>query len=513
MLKISAREDSTVLSAARDDIVAPQSKQELFCYELRHLDKKENLMFKIRRTDLVVSGMFLLAVPLALAEEPVAQESAWEVMVSEDPAAAEEVGISRKERLLLQLLTPEQAERFAAGEDPSKIMLDDGTDLATVLAKRIHQPGSIYYPIDTCPLKGPGVPPDHLYPQGRTPIAVRSGRCGIPEEATAVVVNIKIPNPKSKGRMSLFPNNGRSFLGGHINFRRQMPFNNTVLVELCWENCGAGDLIVELSKNTEPERIRFHAFGYFAGPAWSDTADGQGIYYQGGDVGVGTGEPVSKLTVVDDDPNRITLTLANRDRASLMLEAPNRNESWTIVAPNSHWVGHPFQVQASSGHGLAIAHDTGNVGIGNLGSDFPDPHPISDKLVVKGTIRASEAVKTERVEAAQFQLAPGAAEGYVLTSDATGAGSWQPVPAGPDPQQLDTTTVSQTIGCNPAVRCFVTATCPAGTWKVTGGTCNWTGHKVGVQGRPAGEGWYCDDIGAGDDDGSVTAIAVCARLN
>ncbi len=524
-----------------------------------------------------------------------AQESAWDLMLRDNPALAEEEGgISRQERQILQRLTPEQAERFAAGEDPSTILLEDGTDFGSVVAKILAGgPGGVYYPVDACRLAGSGVPENNRYPRGMTRIAVRD-TCDIPEWATAIAVNVKVPRPNDNGRLSLFPENGRAFTGGFIDFREMLASNNSVVVELCPANCHRGDLVVKLGQNTHPQKVLFHVLGYFAdqgetlggldcdpgkvakwdGAAWScaeddvgveevvledgsgltgggegpsvtlgtdpgvlqqrvsdacpdgqsiqsiaedgavvcSSADGAwsdgagGIHYDGGDVGIGTSDLTSKLTVVDNDPDRVTLTLANRDRAEMMFNAPNWNKYWVISAPNTHWVGHPFQVQASSGHGLLMAHNTGNVGIGNLGQDFPDPVPISEKLVVAGT------VKSEGLKANAFELGTGAQDGYVLTSDAGGVGSWQP-----GGTQIEATRVRQSIQCPPSCgtqEFFVT--CPADTI-ATGGGCSMTPNHYGrfTTSVPSVDlrKWTCtfEDVDYIVSPVTMNAFAICTR--
>ncbi len=55
-------------------------------------------------------------------------ESAWDILVREQPEIV--ASTSSLERKVLQALTPEQAERFTNGEDPSTIVLDSGETLA-----------------------------------------------------------------------------------------------------------------------------------------------------------------------------------------------------------------------------------------------------------------------------------------------------------------------------------------------------------------------------------------------
>ncbi|NJL27137.1 MAG: hypothetical protein HC897_04240 [Thermoanaerobaculia bacterium] len=81
-----------------------------------------------------------LAAPLGSAqtlEEPAVAHpephSAWEALVRADPEAAGELRLS--ERQVLEQLSPEQGQALANGVDPKIIVLEDGSDLATLLEK------------------------------------------------------------------------------------------------------------------------------------------------------------------------------------------------------------------------------------------------------------------------------------------------------------------------------------------------------------------------------------------
>ncbi len=218
------------------------------------------MLTKERTGLIIIISLVLLAAICPL--EAVAQESVWDVLVQENPAIAQEEGIARLEQQILQRLTPEQAERFVAGEDPSTIILADGTDLGSLLVKILEEPGAVYYPVQACKLKGKGVPPDHLYPEGETIITVRD-TCEIPANAQVLAMNIKVM-PTSNGRVSLYPARGRPFGSGYINFRRGEVSNNAAVVELCGDTCRSGDLVVRLYNNSAPQKVDLYVMGYFA---------------------------------------------------------------------------------------------------------------------------------------------------------------------------------------------------------------------------------------------------------
>ncbi len=206
------------------------------------------------------------------------EETAWDALVRENPTVAEETVTSRLERQILQHLTPEQAERFAAGEDPSTIVLADGRDLGRAIEEGFGAPGAVYVPVDSCKLAGAGIPLDDLYLPGDTMITVR-GTCGVPTEAVGLVVNAKVRNPTSDGRLNLFPADGGQFNPGFIDFTARPPgsfdtfFNNAVVVELCEGACVAGDLTVRLLETTTANKVHFHTMGYFAPDADADPAN------------------------------------------------------------------------------------------------------------------------------------------------------------------------------------------------------------------------------------------------
>ncbi len=57
-----------------------------------------------------------------LAAQP--STTAWQQLAAEAPGEA--LTVSPEERQMLQVLTPEQAQAYAAGQDPSAILLPNG---------------------------------------------------------------------------------------------------------------------------------------------------------------------------------------------------------------------------------------------------------------------------------------------------------------------------------------------------------------------------------------------------
>ncbi|MBN2565502.1 MAG: hypothetical protein JXB46_07300 [Candidatus Eisenbacteria bacterium] len=128
-------------------------------------------------------------------------------------------------------------------------------------------------------------------------------------------------------------------------------------------------------------------------PADSDWSMNGDVAYRTQAVGIGTATPLSKLTISSDTwDDHLTLSRLGNAEGHLSIGSHN------LVL----WSG--------SGSGLYI-DQTGNVGVGVASA--------AHKLVVDGTAQVTA-----------FLMPTGAADGYVLTSDASGNGTWQPAQSG-----------------------------------------------------------------------------------
>jgi len=145
------------------------------------------------------------------------------------------------------------------------------------------------------------------------------------------------------------------------------------------------------------------------------TITGSNISYTNGLVGVGTASPATLLTVAKDANSNIVpmahlRTTGTNSTASLRFENGAGNHfNLGITAANDLALGYNANVPLS-GDLLRIT-SSGDVGIGRL-------TPAS-KLDVNGTVRMTG-----------FRLGESATNGYVLTTDAAGIGTWQPAPTG-----------------------------------------------------------------------------------
>ncbi|MBC8451025.1 hypothetical protein H8D73_02295 [bacterium] len=159
------------------------------------------------------------------------------------------------------------------------------------------------------------------------------------------------------------------------------------------------------------------------------TIDGTTVYHEVGRVGIGVTVPSGKLHIRDDSVTAVAVTIENQDTSANSSERINFSnedgslayiacydddsasyESMMVIANNRPGGRVVLRNGALS---PVVLDSTGNVGIG-LSS------PAS-KLDVDGT-----------AEMLGFKLTTSPSDGYVLTSDAAGVGTWQAAGVGGD---------------------------------------------------------------------------------
>jgi|GEM_PF-2336603 len=161
-------------------------------------------------------------------------------------------------------------------------------------------------------------------------------------------------------------------------------------------------------------------FGTAAENPWIQNSNG--IFYNSGNVGLGTENPGSSLVIVKDTPGIGLFDTTNQ--SNIYLIAPDE-ETTGGLGTASH---HGFPLFTNNVDRMWIGKD-GNIGIGNL-----EP---SELLDVSGNIKTDG-----------LMIPDGANDGYILKSDATGYASWQPffdAPSAGDTMVNDTSFSSKPI--------------------------------------------------------------------
>ena len=130
--------------------------------------------------------------------------SAWRTLVERDPAVADDPSVEWRERLILHLLTPRQAEDYYSGRaSAEELILADGRTLAAALVESSDRAGGVYVPLAvSCRLfeafaAEPLVDGEYAergFRLGRFDLSAQGGSsagCPIPEDALAVVLRIR----------------------------------------------------------------------------------------------------------------------------------------------------------------------------------------------------------------------------------------------------------------------------------------------------------------------------------
>ena len=288
-------------------------------------------MFK---THVVLLGVFVV---LAAAVAP-AQESALDAHLREHPAMLEDGSMSPFEARLLDALTPEQAEAFAAGEDPRSIVLESGETLASFIASLLSGgQGLVYVSLDACKVlrtvasvagsMAAEEQRDFFVRGPATDLSAQGGSdmgCLVPTDAVAVAMHfrVRVQAVGVVGRLHAgrtggppLPNQAMEYLrlgpdGGHAGLS---------IVPLCEGTCASGDFY--LQTQGAPANVRGDVIGFFrpieAGDipggisgGDADTLDGldstdfaAAVHtHEGGDITSGTvGEPFIDDLITRDD--------------------------------------------------------------------------------------------------------------------------------------------------------------------------------------------------------------------
>jgi hypothetical protein len=184
--------------------------------------------------------------------------------------------------------------------------------------------------------------------------------------------------------------------------------------------------------NADPEltpRLELASAPYAFRAKNADTAASDGdwvisgadVYRSAGSVGIGTPSPTANLHIREDTNGTVGITIENRDTGSSSAERISFNdENGSVAGIVLYDDGSPYSnamvvannrpggnIRLATGGSEKVRVDNaGNVGIGETGP--------SAKLDVAGDI-----------ETDAFRMPTGAVDGHILTSDASGNGTWQ----------------------------------------------------------------------------------------
>jgi hypothetical protein len=250
-----------------------------------------------------IAGIFLVVVAAGItwgqAQRPT-RASAWEELVRADPEVVDDSTFGWRERLILHVLSPDQADRyFQKGADPQSLLLDNGQTLKEYLDAKLSPPAGVYIALAT-PCRvfssdqitagqryGIRVRGDDLAEQGGS-----SNGCGIPAEATAAILELTLEYPEPGTRLRLWAADGPEPAESALetaNVLGTAP-QSTVTVTLSTETELAGDLML---RSTDSSPISGQVVGYFrAMRAGDGPSGGVSFYTESGDnnfFGVGAG--------------------------------------------------------------------------------------------------------------------------------------------------------------------------------------------------------------------------------
>jgi hypothetical protein len=155
---------------------------------------------------LLVSVAFVFTLVCGLVAGAAVQDrsSAWRALLERDPSIADDASVDWRQRLILHLLTPRQAEAYFSGRAAAEeLILSDGRTLAAALDEPAPRSGGVYVPMAvSCRLFAAvtddpavaGVHSERSFKLGRFNLSGQGGSasgCPIPPDAMAVVLQIR----------------------------------------------------------------------------------------------------------------------------------------------------------------------------------------------------------------------------------------------------------------------------------------------------------------------------------
>ena len=361
-----------------------------------------------------------ISVSSLAAQKPL---TAWQELMAQ--VGDDAVTVPTAERQVLQVLTPEQARAYAAGQEPSEILLANGETLRSFLARTGSKKsaGLLLRPVQPCVVFDQET-------QGRQGLTLRRGNeamgCGIPDpegdvfkahRARAVWISLQVSDATGEGAVRVWPGGGVAEPAVEtLAFRPssgtlKVP---TLIVPICDEEsldpCTDGDL--KLAVEGAPAHVKLVLHGLLepvhqvgrrreadeaelelgapdgrigdpksvAVSPWLPGANGS-IHYLDGRVGVGTSAPNSQLVVTSDS------TVGGEPNAAVTIDA--------AAATASEWA---LSLRAGTSLGevddLMVVRGDGSVGIGTKTPStklhvagqgfFEDDIVLGDNVMIRG---------------------------------------------------------------------------------------------------------------------------------
>lgn len=239
------------------------------------------------RTQSAVVWIGLTSLLLAsLSAQSSNRRSAWDEWVARDPGVVDDAGVGWRERLILQVLTPEQARAWRQGATEESLRLATGDTLQEYLNARLSPPAGVYVAlpspcrlfastqVETGPVYGIRVRGDDLTLQGGN-----AAGCGVPSEATAVMVRVQVTAQADGSRVKLWSGDGPEPAESVIEVGDSGSTRDTVVVALARTGTAESDLLLRAGSTTA---VAGEVVGYFRALGIGDVPNGGIAFYTEG---------------------------------------------------------------------------------------------------------------------------------------------------------------------------------------------------------------------------------------
>ena len=376
--------------------------------------------------------------------------TAWQQLAAEAPD--ETSVVSPDERQMLQILTPEQAQAYAAGQNPSSILLPNGETLMGFLERREHKRtmGLLLRPIEPCVLFDQAT-------QGRQSLILRraenDGGCGVPDpegdifkshRTRALWISLQVSEAAGEGKVRLWPGGGvaepviETLAFSPTSEALTIP---TFIVPICDEEsfdpCSDGDLNLAVEGATARIKLVLHGLlepahqislpartsGSEVGSKIPEAKTGgvkalgdspwllgasDSIHYLDGHVGIGTSTPNSQLVVTSDS------AVGGWSKAAVTIDAAAATASeWALSLRASTDVGEVNNLMVVRGNGsVGIGTTTPSTDLHVAGQGFFEEDII---LGDNAMIRGERALGTVAAGGAFFNSATPGSQGINLS--------------------------------------------------------------------------------------------------